>query len=539
LNVETYSDGLIMKVLVADKIAASGVAYLRQQEGIEVVEAYGSSEDTLCALSKDVDAIIVRSASDVTRKIMEAAPQLKAIGRAGVGVDNIDVEAATERGVIVLNTPAGNTIATAELAFTHLLCSARPIPQACASMRENKWDKKSFEGTELLNKTLGILGLGRIGTEVAKRALAFGMNVLAYDPYLTQERARALDVKKVDFEELIQNADFITVHMPKTEETNHLINKAALAQMKKGVRIVNCARGGIIQEDDLLEALQSGKVAYAGLDVFETEPLAKDSPLRQQKNLVLTPHLGASTVEAQENVGLEVAVEIVAALTGGMVRNAVNMPALDPAALKLLKPFIHLGHQLGALVQQITPDEVQKLTITYWGRLTELDMMAVTRAIQKGYLSRISEHVNDVNAPHHMKNKGIEVQVIKSSADREYNDLISVEALEPNGNRHVLEGTVIGKSQQPRLVHINGREVEGLLSGCIMLIENEDVRGVVGLIGTSLAKHGVNIANMSLSRNAVGGLALNVVELDSRPSDACLTELRSHKPVKNVYMVEL
>jgi D-3-phosphoglycerate dehydrogenase len=288
-----------MKILVADKIAEAGVALLREQ-GFEVVVAPGSSPEKVLELVRDVDAIVVRSATQITREVIQAAPVLKAVGRAGVGVDNIDVDAATERGVIVMNTPGGNTIATCELTFTHLLCTARPIAQADASMKGGKWEKKKFEGTELHNKTLGVLGLGRIGSQVARRALAFDMRVLAYDPFLTRERALALGVEKVELDELLPQADFITIHMPRTEATDHMINAESIARMKDGVRIVNVARGGIIDEPALAAALKSGKVAAAGLDVFQEEPLSMDSPLRGLPNLVMTPHLGASTTEAQE-----------------------------------------------------------------------------------------------------------------------------------------------------------------------------------------------------------------------------------------------
>jgi len=388
-----------MKVLVADKIAASGVEYLRQLEGFDVIEAYGSSPDKLKELVSDVDAIIVRSATSITADIIAAAPKLKAVGRAGVGVDNIDVTAASDRGITVMNTPSGNTIATAELAFTHLLCSARPIPQANASMKAGKWDKKLFQGTELFQKTLGVLGLGRIGTQVAKRAKAFGMQVLAYDPFLTEERAEELEVEKVELDELYSRVDFITVHMPKTETTTNMLNADAFSKMKDGVRIVNCARGGLIKEDDLAEALKSGKVAAAGMDVFEEEPLPGGSPLRDYDKLVMTPHLGASTVEAQENVGQEVAELIGAYLQNGVVQNAVNAPSVDTSTLKVLKPYFPLAYRLGSVIQQLAPKDVKKLVITYSGKLVDLEVKPITRSLQRGFLRKITNDVNDVNAP--------------------------------------------------------------------------------------------------------------------------------------------
>lgn len=529
-----------MKILVADKISDSGLAYLRAQEGVEVLEAYGSSPEKLAELATDVDGIIVRSASTITADVIAAAGHLKAVGRAGVGVDNIDVAAATEKGVIVMNTPGGNTIATAELTFTHMLCTARPIAQADASMKGGKWDKKSFQGIELYKKTLGILGVGRIGSEVAKRARAFGMNVLAYDPYLTAERAQVLGVKKVELDELLPEADFITVHMPKTEATDRILNKAAFAKMKDGVRLVNCARGGLIDEADLADALASGKVGAVGLDVFEEEPLAADSRLREFGNVVLTPHLGASTAEAQENVGLEVAECVVEAARGGMARNAVNAPSVDPETLRQLRPYLALAYRMGIFMQQITPDEIVKLRITYSGRLVDMETRPLNRAIQRGYLRRITTDVNDVNAPRVMKRLGIEGEIVKSSLERDYTELIRIEAIDDKGGSYNIEGTLMGKSQRPRLTFVNGRDVEAPLEEKYLLVlENDDVPGIVGMLGTVLAKHGLNISNMSLSRNSIGGVALNMCGLDSRPSKEALAEVRAHPHIHKLSLVDM
>ncbi|MBN2069794.1 MAG: phosphoglycerate dehydrogenase [Opitutales bacterium] len=526
-----------MKILVADKIAASGVELLRSQQGFEVIEAYDSTPEQLKALAHDVDAIIVRSASEVTAEIIDAAPNLKAVGRAGVGVDNIDVDAATARGVIVMNTPGGNTIATCELAFTHLLCSARPIVQADASMRRGEWNKKAFsKGAELRGKTLGILGLGRIGRQVGKRARAFEMKVIGYDPYVTEDHAKEMDIQKVSLDELFAQADFITVHMPRTDATYHMINKDSLAKMKDGVRIVNCARGGLIKEDDLIEAVKSGKVAYAGLDVFETEPVAADHALRSIPNIVLTPHLGASTTEAQESVGIEVAELIVSALRDQVVLNAVNMPSVDQTSLKALRPYLALGEGLGALLQQVT-NGVVSMEITFWGKINDFDTMPLKRAIQRGYLKNIVSGVNDVNAPRCMNRLGISGTVTSSTSDADYTELVRVAAKDAQGNEYAIEGTLIGKNT-PRVVHVNGRDIEFGLEHTLLIIENNDVPGIVGMIGTVLAKHGLNIANMSLSRNNIGGLALNVCTLDSLPAQEVLDEIKAHKDIVNVYLVD-
>lgn len=529
-----------MKILIADKIAQSGVNYLRQQAGVEVEEAYGSSPEELLKRVSDVDAIIVRSASTISREIIEAAPRLKALGRAGVGVDNIDVEAASDRGIIVMNTPGGNTIATAELTFTHLLCSARPIPQANASMQAGEWDKKAFQGSELFQKTLGILGLGRIGSEVAKRANAFGMKVLAYDPYLTKARAEQLQVTKTDLETVFGEADFITVHMPRTEATANLLNAEAIAKMKDGVRIINCARGGLVDEEALADGLASGKVAAAGLDVFLKEPLSPESPLRGKAQLVMTPHLGASTAEAQENVGFEVAECIFEALSGGYLKNAINAPSVDPKQLQVLKPYLSLANLMGTMIQQLTPEEIVHVRITYSGKLVDLDVKPLNRAFQRGYLRRITTDVNDVNAPRIMERLGIKGEIVQTTLERDYTELIRIEATDSEGQAYSIEGTLMGKSQRPRLTLVNERHLESPLDEKYLLVlENKDVPGIVGMVGMVLAKHGLNISNMSLSRNTVGGIALNICGLDSEPAPEVIAEIASHEAITGLRVVNL
>ncbi len=529
-----------MKVLVADKISPKGVAYLRQQPGFEVIEAYGSSPEKVLELVKDVHAIAVRSETKITAAVFAAAPLLKVVGRAGVGIDNVDVEAATNHGVVVMNTPAGNTIATAELTFTHILCGARPVPQAAASMKKGEWDRKSFSGIELFKKTLGVVGLGRIGGEVAKRAQAFGMRVLAYDPYLAPSRAKAMQVEGVTLDELIKQSDYITVHMPLTDDTKYMIDEAAFEKCKKGLRIFNCARGGIIKESALIAALKSGKVAAAGLDVFEDEPLAKDSELRSLPNVVLTPHLGASTAEAQESVGIEVAEQIADVLNGGVIRNAVNVPSIDAQTMKVLGPYLDLGTKLGTLVQQVAPAQIAQLRITYFGKLVDVDANAVTRSIERGYLRKISgDEVNFVNAPVLIERLGIRAEVIKSTDNSGYSELIQVEAIAPDGAVYSAAGTLTGKGNQPRIVSINGREVEVLADGKLLVLENVDQPGMVGEVGTILGKDKVNIADMSLSRLAPGGTAYMVVRVDTEPSESARKIIKSHPAIKMAKFVQL
>ncbi|HEY6169255.1 MAG TPA: phosphoglycerate dehydrogenase, partial [Verrucomicrobiae bacterium] len=376
-----------MKILVCDPVSPKGIALLQRRPEFQVVVLPKRlNEAELLPMVADAIALVVRSETKVTRKVIEAAPKLRVVGRAGVGVDNVDVEAATQRGVVVMNTPGGNTITTAELSFAMILALARKVPQAHATMVEGKWDRKQFQGVELAGKTLGVLGMGRIGSEVAKRALAFGMRVVGYDPFLTEARAKALGIEMAsELDAVYREADFITIHMPVTEQTRGMLNAGAFAKMKPGVRIVNCARGEIIVEQDLIAALDSGKVAAAALDVFSTEPLPADHPFRKHPGITLTPHLGASTAEAQEKCGIEVAEVIVGYLLTGEVRNAVNLPYLDAKTYEQVKPYLTLGEKLGKLLAQLAPPQVDRLHITYGGKAKELpNIDPITRAILQG-----------------------------------------------------------------------------------------------------------------------------------------------------------
>ncbi|HAV63006.1 MAG TPA: phosphoglycerate dehydrogenase, partial [Verrucomicrobiales bacterium] len=498
-------------------------------------------EDELLALVGDAAALAVRSETKVTRRVIDAAPALKVVGRAGVGVDNVDVEAATERGVIVMNTPGGNTVSTAELTFSMMMALARRIPQAHLSMVQGNWDRKKFKGTELQGKTLGVLGMGRIGGEVAKRAIAFGMKVVAYDPYLTLARAKELQVELVDeLEKVYAASDFITVHMPMTDETRNMINAAAFAKMKDGVRLLNCARGGIICEGDLLAAIESGKVAGAALDVYEEEPLAKDSPLRTNPQVIMTPHLGASTEEAQENVGIEVAGQIVDLLVSGEVRNAVNLPNLDAKTYARVKPFITLAEKLGKLAAQLSPKRNEKLVITYGGRAAELRSDPITRSLLKGFLeSAGGKDVNQVNVRLMAKGLGLLVEEIKSNEETDYNEWIHV-AVYSGGEKVVSTGgTVFGTRNLPRIVRLNSHPVEIVPEGVLLIMNNKDRPGIVGHVGTMMGKHQVNIASMTLDRENIGGQALTVLNLDSVPPPALIEELSRDPDISNVRIVTL
>ncbi len=528
-----------MKVIVCDPVSPKGIALLQQRKEFEVVVLQKRpTEAELIALAADAAALVVRSETKITRKVMEAAPKLRVCGRAGVGVDNIDVEAATERGVVVMNTPSGNTISTAELTFSMLISLARNIPQANASMKAGEWNRKAFQGLELYGKTLAILGMGRIGTELARRAIAFGMRVLAYDPYLTLSRANAMQVELVELEEIFTRADFITVHMPLTDETKGMLNAAAFAKMKKGVRVLNCARGGIINEKDLYDGVKSGQVAGAALDVYETEPLPKEFPLRELPQVIMTPHLGASTDEAQENVGIEVAEAITDYLLNGAVRNAVNLPNLDAKTFSLVRPYLGLAEKLGRLVAQLAPKRNDKLVVTYGGRATEMPGDPVTRSVLKGFLESVGgKDVNYVNVRAMAASLGLLVEEIKSNEETDYNEWLHVAAF--NGNEKVSAGgTFYGKSQ-PRIVRINGKPVEVVPEGVLFLMTNKDRPGIVGYLGGLLGKHKVNIASMSLSRDIAGGHAMTVLNLDSVPSDEALKELQKDPDISNVRVVKL
>jgi len=520
------------KVLVADPISERGIAALSAGGALDVTVKTGLKEEQLFEIIGEYSGLVVRSQTKATKKLLAAAGKLRAIGRAGVGVDNVDVEAATQRGVIVMNTPGGNTISTAELAFSLLMSLARNIPQAHATMIDGKWDRKKFEGAELHGKTLAVIGMGRIGSEVAKRALAFGMTVLAYDPYLSASRATALQVELVEaLDDLLPRADFITLHMPSTAETRHLINAARISLMKPGARVINAARGDLIDISALADALKTGKLAGAAIDVYETEPPDADYPLRGLPNVVLTPHLGASTAEAQESVGIEVAKIIRAALLEGEIRNAVNMPDIDAKTLASIGGLLHLGERLGLFLSQIAPKRCEALTIAYSGDMADINTTPVSRAILHGFLrAAAGGDVNIVNAPAFAQNLGLKVTETRLSTQGDYNQVIET-TVGCGGVTYSVAGTIFGN--KARIVQINGRYVEIQPQGVILLLENTDRPGIVGHIGTLLAQHRINIANMSLTRNQEGGDALTVLNLDTMPDQKVLDALLAVEFVKS------
>jgi D-3-phosphoglycerate dehydrogenase len=532
-----------MHVLICDPISPRGIAYFQARPEFKVtVLSKRLSEAELLPIVADVDALVVRSETKVTAKVLEAATRLKVVGRAGVGVDNVDVEAATQRGVVVMNTPGGNTITTAELTFFMLGAIARKIPAAHGSMAAGKWDRKQYQGTELFGKTLGVLGLGRIGGEVAKRALAFGMRVVAYDPFLNEARARQLGVEQaLDPDVVYRESDFITVHMPVTSETRGMLNSGAFAKMKPSVRIVNCARGEIVNETDLVAALESGRVGAAALDVFSVEPLPADHKLRTLPNVVLTPHLGASTEEAQEKCGLEVAEIISGFLLTGEVRNAVNLPGVDAKTYEQVKPYLGLGEALGRLLGQLAPTQVDRIHITFGGKAQELPQTdPVTRAVLRGFLSAIAvKDINNVNVRSAAAALGMAVEEKRSDEPVTFNEWLHVQLFSGSNKLISAGGTFFGSPNNPRIVRLYSQPVEIPIHGTFLLVRNQDRPGIVGLLGTVLGRHSVNIANMSLSRDAAGGLALTVLHLDSAPAQGALDELLQEPAITSAKVVTL
>lgn len=527
-----------MKVLVADDVSELGIRKLSEVPGVSVVTKTGLSEEQLIQEIAEYDALLVRSQTKVTARVLDAANRLKVIGRAGVGVDNIDLTAATKKGVVVLNAPDGNTISAAEHTFAMLMAVSRHIPQSQASIVAGKWDRKSFVGVELRNKTLSVIGMGRIGAEVAKRAQAFEMTVLGYDPFLTEDRAKELGVVRASLEEAIERADFITVHTPLTKDTRHLLNDEAFARMKDGVRLVNCARGGIIDEAALVRALEIGKVAGVALDVFEEEPVKPDHPLLQFRNVVVTPHLGASTVEAQVNVAIDVAEEVGRVLAGLPFRNAVNLPSLSAEQKAVLQPFLGLGEQLGLFAAQLVEGAVSELEIVYAGQLAEQNLSFLTRTVLKGFLGyRYSDEVNYVNAPFLAEQAGMMVREVKQPKSKVFTNVISLVFKADDGDHRVV-GTLYN-GFGPRIVEIDGYSLDVSPEGNILYTRHVDQPGMIGRIGTLLGDAQVNIAAMQVGRQQSGGQAVMALSVDKVIPKEVVTEIAAVPGITFVRAIDL
>jgi D-3-phosphoglycerate dehydrogenase len=526
-----------MRILVSDKLAPEGLKILTDEKSFTVDVKTGLSLAELKAIIKDYDCLVVRSATKVTSEIIEAADKLKMIGRAGVGLDNVDLEAANKKGIIVMNTPAGNTISTAEHTMSLILALSRTIASADASMRRGEWERSKFMGVELYGKTLGLVGMGKIGSEVAKRSLSFGMAVIAYDPFLSKEVASRIGVELVELKALLERSDYISVHVPLTEETKNIISDKELALVKKSVRIVNCARGGIIDEKALIRAAKEGKIAGFALDVYENEP-PDSKELISLDNCVLTPHLGASTTEAQINVAIQIAEQIRDAFLGRGIRNAANYPCLEPEVCKVMGPYITLAEKIGLFAAQIVEGRIEAVDITYSGALISYDLKTLTLAVAKGILSLIlQDNVNFVNALTLAEERGIRINETKSSRAEEFANLINVVIKTDKVSLRVA-GT-LASNGQPRIVLIDNFYVETAPSGSMLVIGNIDRPGIIGTIGMVLGEHKINIAGMTFGRESEGGKAITVLNIDGNVSEKVIEEIKKNKNIKKVRFIKL
>ncbi len=526
-----------MKILVADNVSERALEVLQAEQSFQVLALFRKPQAAVSEEIADAAALIVRSATKVTAELLERAKQLRVVGRAGVGIDNVDLEAATQKGVVVMNTPGGNAISVAEHTMALMLALVRRVPQADGALKEGRWEKKKLLGTELRGKTLGLIGLGKIGLEVARLGQAFQMELIAYDPYVSSLIAREQNVRLVSLEELLKSSDFVSVHAAATPETRHLLNARALALTKPGVRIVNCARGELVNETDLLQALESGRVAGAGLDVFEAEP-PKDFKLVSHPNVIATPHIAGSTEEAQEIVGIRIAEQVRDYLLQGVARNALNLPSLSPEEYKKLEPYLQLGEKLGSFLAQIAGERVEEVRISYDGGLAELNTHLVKNAVLKGVLSRVfSEQVNLVNASALVQARGIEVVEMSSTRRRTFSNSLGIALRTETDSASVLG--MVGMRGALRILGISDIDIEGPLKGVILYIRNQDVPGVIGRVGTLLGEREINIANFALGRNQKAQEAIGLVNVDNHIPDAVLEEIRAIPAVRTAKVIEI
>lgn len=532
----------MLRILITDGLSAAGKAILDENPELESVIKEGLSPDELRSALADFDGIIVRSATKLTAPILEGQKRLRVIVRAGVGVDNIDLPAATREGIIVMNTPAGNTISTAEQTMALMLALSRNIGPAAATMREGGWDRKKFKGRQIAGKTLGVVGLGRIGLAVARRALAMEMNVIGYDPFFSAEKAAEQGIELVrDVDELIPRVDYLTVHTPLTPETENLINAERLAKMKQGARLINCARGGIINEEALADAIESGHIGGAALDVYVSEPPAADHRLRTMKNVLLTPHLGASTDEAQELVGVEAAELITAYFLRNEIRAGVNTAPISGTEMKEMRLYLDLGYRLGRLLAQINKSgPVRRAKLGYRGEVAQKKIKLVTGAFAAGLLADAVEQVNLVNAELMASDRGIELVESTSSESGDFAAMVTATIETADGEEFSASGTLFGH-EYVRLIRLNGFHLDSYLDGTMIVYRHRDVPGLIGSIGTILGAHGVNIANMALGREKAepGGESVATLNIDATPTPEVLAEINAHPEVTGVHLVQL
>lgn len=512
-----------MKVLISDRVDPGCAEVLTARPGLEVDIRTELSPGELTDAIGAYEGLIVRSGTQVTEAVLAAADRLRVVGRAGAGVDNIDVAAATRRGVVVMNTPGGNSVSTAEHSFAMIMALARNIPQAAASVRAGRWERSQFTGVELAGKTLGVVGLGKVGREVARRGAAFGMRVLGYDPYVSEEAASGYGAQVAAMEQIYAEGDFITIHMPLTAQTRHTIAAAELARCKPGVRLVNCARGGLVDEGALLAALESGHVAGAALDVYEEEPPAL-AALVAHEQVICTPHLGASTREAQSSVALQIAEQVAEVLIDGVIRNAVNVPSVEPEVYQRMRPYLDLAERLGHTLAQLSEGQLQRVSVEYYGEVTNQPTEPLTAAVLKGIMATISEEaINFVNAPVYARQRGVGVDEMRSSEHDDYASLISVIYHTREGAR-ALSGSVFNKHDL-RLVRLDEYRFDAVPEGHLLFYTNEDRPGVIGRLGTLMGSHDVNIAQMAVGRHEQGGPALTVLNVDSLIPDEVLDDI--------------
>ncbi|MBW8348270.1 phosphoglycerate dehydrogenase [Bacillus sp. IITD106] len=525
------------KILVSDAISDSGLKALYDHPNYTVDKRPGLPAEELKKIIQDYDALIVRSQTQVTAEILENADKLQVIARAGVGVDNIDVKAATKKGIIVINAPGANTISAAELTMAMMLSLARSIPQAHASTSVGKWERNSFKGVELYEKTLGVVGMGKIGTEVAMRAKSFGMKILGYDPYLTEDRADSLGIKKASLDDIAEKADFITIHTPLIKETRGLINDDYLAKTKQGVRIINCARGGIIDEAALVRALNSGKVAGAALDVFETEP-STNLELLSHPNVIVTPHLGASTVEAQEKVAHEVSEEIIEIFETQSISHAVNMPQISGETHKKLQPYITLGEQMGMLAIQLLKEAPDNVEINYYGELAKENTDLLTRTMVKGILSHhLGDTVNLINAHHLLKDQGVSSNVSKHPKSKGFASYVEL-TLYREGVKSNIGATVLN-GYGARIVKMNDYRVDVRPEQYLLYIKHHDIPGMIGRVGSTLGNFDINIGTMQVGRSEIGGEAIMILTLDKIAEDDVIHALTAINGLEYAQFLEL
>lgn len=529
------------RILVTDKLAEEGLAILRSNPDFEVVVNTKFDKPGLIAALQEADGIVIRSGTQLTADVLDGQKRLKAIVRAGVGVDNIDVPAASKAGIVVMNTPGGNTISTAEHTMALILSLSRNVAPACATMKNGGWDRNKFTGTELSGKTLGIIGLGRVGLAVARRAQSFDMKIVGFDPFMTVEKAAELGIESIPrLDDLWQHCDYITLHTPLSADTRNVVNAKTIAKMKKGVRIINCARGGLVEENDLKEALDSGQVAGAAFDVFEPEPPTADNPIVTHPKVLVTPHLGASTEEAQINVAIEAAVLLTDYFQKGQVRFSVNLPSMDKAELEDLRPYLDLGRRLGMLHSQMDRGTIQSVKLVFRGEVATKNTRLIKLSFAAGWIeSAMSDPVNLVSAESLLKNRGITIVEEKSPETADFGTLVQAEVTSDR-KTYVAAGTLFGKTQL-RLVKLGPFRLDGSLDGTLFVFTHKDVPGLIGFMGTTMGRFGVNIAGMSVGRDSdvPGGEAIGVVNLDSAPPDEAMKEIAANPNILSVSLVKL